>query len=273
MTDTYTYLYRTNIQGDVVGVYNTEGTLLVSYVYDAWGNFQEITHTSSQDTAIASSLPFRYRSYYYDTELGMYYLNTRYYDPQIGRFINADMQLNPKLLGYTLFAYVENNPIKYSDTTGEMAVAATNFWNPAGWIAGVILVVGIIIIVDESCYIVNEVKTSVENKEKTQFSSKEIDIPKTDNIEINYWAAERIGNKVFIGMPITGEQASARVARGESVMCRNDAAARHIIFLNGYINAVGPEIHGGAGYYWHYHPTRNHTGRKDSTHICFYAFL
>ena len=126
VTGTYTYLYRTNIQGDVVGVYATDGTLLISYIYDAWGNFQEITHTSSQDTAIASSLPFRYRSYYYDTELGMYYLNTRYYDPAIGRFINADgaVSTGQGLLGNNMYSYCGNNPVSRKDPNGKSFIAA-----------------------------------------------------------------------------------------------------------------------------------------------------
>ena len=145
LTGTYTYLYRTNIQGDVVGVYSTDGTLLVSYVYDAWGNFQEITHTSSQDTAIASSLPFRYRSYYYDTELGLYYLNTRYYDSNIGRFINADdisyLGANGDLQGFNLYAYCSNNPVMGYDPMGTWNWR--NFWD--GVVTVVSVAVGVIV--------------------------------------------------------------------------------------------------------------------------------
>jgi len=78
----YNYVYRTNMQGDVVAVYNESGTLLVSYIYDAWGNFTETVHRTSTEATLASELPFRYRSYYYDEEIGLYYLNTRYYDCQ-----------------------------------------------------------------------------------------------------------------------------------------------------------------------------------------------
>ena len=145
VTGTYTYLYRTNIQGDVVGVYSTDGTLLVSYVYDAWGNFQEITHTSSQDTAIASSLPFHYRSYYYDAETNLYYLNTRYYDPQIGRFINADdisyLGANGDLEGYNLYAYCSNNPVMGYDPMGTWNWR--NFWD--GVVTAVSVVAGVVV--------------------------------------------------------------------------------------------------------------------------------
>ncbi|MBQ9744288.1 MAG: DNRLRE domain-containing protein [Clostridia bacterium] len=177
VTGTYNYIYRTNIQGDVLDVYNTDGTILVSYTYDAWGTFTESVYGTTTEAAIASSLPFRYRSYYYDIELGMYYLNTRYYDPNIGRFINADGQLNPNLLGYNLFGYCENNPIKYVDPTGKMAatatMVATNFWNPVGWIAGMILFVEAVIIIDKASSAFSN--KTIEKKEKSKFSTDVID--------------------------------------------------------------------------------------------------
>ena len=140
VTGTYTYLYRTNIQGDVVGIYTTDGTLLASYVYDAWGNFTETVHSTTTEATIASSLPFRYRSYYYDAELGMYYLNTRYYDPQIGRFINVDdlsnLGANGDLEGYNLYAYCSNNPVMGYDPNGEFSFLAM------GIFIGVSVVIG-----------------------------------------------------------------------------------------------------------------------------------
>ena len=83
------YLYRKNLQGDIIGVYNESGTLLVSYTYDAWGN-QTVTYSNGSASTAARYNPFRYRGYYYDSETGFYYLNSRYYDPETGRFINAD---------------------------------------------------------------------------------------------------------------------------------------------------------------------------------------
>ena len=114
-----TYWFEKNLQGDIVAVYNANGTKLISYTYDAWGNF---TTTYSNGGASTSAIynPFRYRSYYYDTELGLYYLNSRYYDSNTGRFINADGVLNDTLLGYNLFAYCVNNPVNYVDSDGDM---------------------------------------------------------------------------------------------------------------------------------------------------------
>ena len=78
---------------DIIAVYNEGGTKLVSYTYDAWGNVTTTYHNSGASTA-AQYNPFRYRGYYYDSELGFYYLNSRYYDPETGRFLNADKFVN-----------------------------------------------------------------------------------------------------------------------------------------------------------------------------------
>ena len=119
------------MQGDVIEIYNTSGSLVMGITYDAWGNFtdtissQDVVPTTEQ--AIALGLPFRYRSYYYDSETGFYYLNSRYYDPQIRRFISADnidvINASPtELTDKNLYAYCDNNPIMRIDDGGE-------FWN------------------------------------------------------------------------------------------------------------------------------------------------
>ncbi len=97
--------------------------------------------------------PFRYRGYYYDIETGFYYLQSRYYNPEWGRFLNADGYLNANgdIIGYNMFAYCNNNPVNLIDENGCMAVAATiavtNCWNPIGWIAAGVIVVGIVMLV------------------------------------------------------------------------------------------------------------------------------
>lgn len=92
---------------------------LASYIYDAWGNFT-ITYSNGGGTTSAQYNPFTYRGYYYDSDLGLYYLNSRYYDSNTGRFIGADGQLNDGILGYNLFAYCYNNPVMYVDYSGHM---------------------------------------------------------------------------------------------------------------------------------------------------------
>ena len=87
----------------------------VFYTYDAWGKVLSITGNMA-DT-LGQQNPFRYRGYYYDSETQFYYLNSRYYDPEVGRFINADGQLTTgsDLSGMNLFAYCGNNPVIRTD--------------------------------------------------------------------------------------------------------------------------------------------------------------
>ena len=127
------YYYVLNVQGDVVGLLNASGAIAAKYTYDPWGKVT--VQNPSGTTNISSSFigninPLRYRGYYYDTETGFYYLQTRYYDPAIGRFINADTYATTDaegLLSTNLFAYCENNPISRFDPTGEL------FWDVLDW--------------------------------------------------------------------------------------------------------------------------------------------
>ena len=112
------YWYEKNLQGDIIAVYNEAGTKLVSYVYDAWGGAWYTSHNNGSNTK-AWDNPFLYRGYYYDRDLGFYYLNSRYYDAETGRFINADGTLYHNMLGYNLYAYCNNNPVNFTDYTGE----------------------------------------------------------------------------------------------------------------------------------------------------------
>ena len=96
---------------------DSSGEIVVEYSYDAWGN-----HTiKAYNKTVANANPFRYRSYFYDTDTGLYYLKTRYYDPEVGRFINMDAvdYADPEILGgLNLYAYCNNNPVMYVDPTG-----------------------------------------------------------------------------------------------------------------------------------------------------------
>ena len=117
-----TYYFEKNLQGDIIAVYNASGLKVVGYTYDAWGNCTTTYYNSGSSTG-AQYNPFRYRGYYYDSDFGFYYLNNRYYDPKTGRFINSDSVLNGGvgLTSYNLFAYCSNNPIKFSDPSGNYA--------------------------------------------------------------------------------------------------------------------------------------------------------
>ena len=134
------YVYKKNIQNDIIGIYDNNGQEITKYIYDAWGNIKTFvlddnqfvdistqtsyTQSGLNNKTIALLNPFRYRSYYYDEETKLYYLNSRYYDPQIGRFINADdisvlSEGKDFFNGLNLYAYCSNNPISNTDTSGE----------------------------------------------------------------------------------------------------------------------------------------------------------
>jgi len=113
-TTTTTYYYITNLQGDVMYLVDSSGNEVAAYDYDPYGKV--ITSTGD----LAEINPLRYRGYYYDTETSFYYLQSRYYDPEICRFINADgySSTGAGFLGYNMFAYCNNNPIAFTDDNG-----------------------------------------------------------------------------------------------------------------------------------------------------------
>ena len=119
--DPVVYYYITNLQGDVVSLVNASGTEVAAYTYDPYG---KPLQTGSDPSHIAIRNPLRYRGYYYDNESGFYYLQSRYYDPAICRFINADgyASTGQGFTGYNMFAYCLNNPIGLKDSGGSRAV-------------------------------------------------------------------------------------------------------------------------------------------------------
>ena len=115
------YTFRKNLQGDVAGIYDMSGTLIGEYEYDAWGN---LLNDSESEVLLAN--PFRYRGYYYDTSIGLYYLNSRYYDPETGRFLNEDLvsYLDPETIGgINPYAYCLNDPVNHIDPGGHFVLS------------------------------------------------------------------------------------------------------------------------------------------------------
>ena len=116
------YRYLHTLQGDIVGILDTNGNLVVEYKYDAWG--KPTSTTGSLKTSLRELNPFRYRGYVHDEEIGLYYLEKRYYYPERGRFINSDMVFiftatnSEELLNQNLFAYCRNNPVMEYDPIG-----------------------------------------------------------------------------------------------------------------------------------------------------------
>mgnify|MGYP002573657192 FL=1 len=119
------YYYLRNGQNDVVGLMDASGNRVVEYTYDAWGKL--ISTTGTLASTLGADNPFRYRGYYYDAETGLYYLMTRYYDPEVCRFISADvyMTTGQGVLGGNMWAYCGNNPVNRADSQGEFAILGT----------------------------------------------------------------------------------------------------------------------------------------------------
>ena len=120
------YYYIKNVQNDIVAIADKNGTVVANYYYDAWGNVTQITG----NTALAQTNPLRYRSYYYDSETGFYYVSSRYYYPEVGRWISPEPNVDygefdegSEILGYNVYAYCFNNPVNNFDPTGEFVIS------------------------------------------------------------------------------------------------------------------------------------------------------
>ena len=162
-----TYFYRKDAQGNISAILDSNGNIVVEYKYDSWGN-HAVLDANGADIASATHIgnlnPFRYRGYYYDAETGLYFLKTRYYDPEVGRFITIDdiSYIDPETInGLNLYAYCGNNPVMGYDPDGTwdwgrfwsgiaiavaavVAVAITVATFGTGSVAGGIIIGGII---------------------------------------------------------------------------------------------------------------------------------
>ena len=138
------YYFFKNLQGDVIAIVSKDAQIVAKYSYDAWG-VCTISQDSS-DCGIATVNPFRYRGYYYDSEIGLYYLQSRYFNPSVGRFINADEIVNlgvgRSIPCFNLFTYAENTPISMIDENGYAAInivcaaiGAVIGWPIGDWVA------------------------------------------------------------------------------------------------------------------------------------------
>jgi RHS repeat-associated protein len=120
------YFYIRNQMGDITHIATSDGTVVVHYVYDAYGKIVDIDSEPGY-SKLAEINPYRYRGYRYDSSTNWYYLNSRYYNPEVGRFINADKVLG-QLTNYmstNMYSYSSNNPVNYTDEDGD-------FWHLLG---------------------------------------------------------------------------------------------------------------------------------------------
>ncbi len=117
------YYFIKNLQGDVIAIVDKDATTVAKYSYDAWGVCSIIQDISGCN--ISNINPYRYRGYYYDAEIQMYYLQSRYYDPSVGRFVNADDLvmgcLSDGKVSHNVFSYCKNDPIMFVDSEGNIA--------------------------------------------------------------------------------------------------------------------------------------------------------
>lgn len=120
------YFYRKDAQGNIIALLDNDGDVVVKYVYDAWGN-HAVLDANGNDIEVGDHIgnlnPFRYRSYFYDTETGLYFLKSRYYDPEIARFITIDdiqiLSVSKEVInGLNLYCYCNNNPVNDKDESG-----------------------------------------------------------------------------------------------------------------------------------------------------------
>ena len=138
-----TYYYILNQQGDVIRIVDTSGKTVAEYTYNGWGEILNVSNAKGSE--IGTLNPIRYRGYYYDSELNMYYLQSRYYDPVMKRMIASDdesLTSDATLNNNNLFAYCDNNPVNRADTEGEC-------WNVvAGAVLGATFNIGSTVLVN-----------------------------------------------------------------------------------------------------------------------------
>ena len=277
----------------MLSIVDANNNIVGSYTYDAWGKVLSATGS------IAQINPIRYRSYYYDTETGFYYVSSRYYDPEVGRFINADglVSTGQGILGNNMFAYCLNNPVNYEDSDGEMAAAAgalawgvaaggANAWNPAGWIilgATAIAAIGILVIPWDSVGQSisngwNKVKSSARSASISRSISKAVSKAKTkirnEKRRYDYWIAAYVeyddGRGAYIPTtPLSYTRAISYVRGGGSVFADSRNNAYKLAKAVGGGTPARDPAHGGLGYWRHYHATRG--DRRIGGHVFYVA--
>ncbi len=290
------YYFVCNWRGDVIQIYNASGTLVGSYTYDAWGKVTE-NATAADTQNITETNPIRYRGYYYDTETRLYYLKSRYYDPAVKRFLNADgnVATGQGVIGNNMFAYCINNPVIYEDHEGEMAgslagaltwtaaAGGSNAWNPVGWI-----LLGVTVVIIAICVIPwdnvrrnlskswSRVRRSIRYAAISRAIANSVAKAKTkirkEKRRYDYWIASYVnfgdGRGTYIPTkPLSYSQAISYVRRGGNVFADSAGSAYKLAKAVGGGMPVKDPAHGGLGYWRHYHATRR--GKRTGGHIFY----
>ena len=283
------YWFTKNMQGDIVGVYSNSGTLYISYTYDAWGNVTT-TYSNGGNNLGAMYNPFKYRGYYHDSETGFYYLNSRYYDPVTGRFLNADRYISTGtgMLGYNMFAYCNNNPVNNIDPYGKSTEAIMNWWIAVmGALAGIeptiigeiVLIGGIAII--GGIWLINILCEVEQNLEETDSKAEEKTETKSKNERI-YYGADARGVKgesklnIVTGAMTYEEAVAWANATAESGIYGRDAPwgiytekEADAIAIGMAFGAITPYSECCKGGYMHYHLNSRNFGRYKHFHFWY----
>jgi len=281
------YFYVTNLQGDVVGIANSNG-VVGYYEYDAWGRIVAMDAASSMEYSALTYNPLRYRGYIYDTETGFYYLQSRYYDPAIRRFINADSYASTGtgFLGYNMFAYCENNPVRLIDPTGCIAIGVLELATAGMFILGLLGLVVAEPTVKESAAkgltdLLDKISELVD--ELTIDAVVDTDIAESPEQEPEYYGAHVYGGKpwekttgpmtmdqatIWIYMTAASNQYGRGAAWGVYTAEEVDACALAVRIRNGQ-----PIQHRNSGCYPHYHIKDYDFGRYKHFHIWYGEIL
>ena len=232
-------LYRVyvlcNSRGDVLELRNQNGTVFAKYVYDAWGNVLHVLNSAGNEitstTNLANQNPFRYRGYYYDSESGLYYVSSRYYDPVTCRFINTDelaviTAVPTAFTNKNIYAYCDNNPIVRVDIFGtfwesafdilslsasiiEVSLNPTDIWAWASLAGDVVDLIPVVTGVGEitrAARTIDKASTTVQIAKAIDFTDDAADIVKTlDRSKGFTKSTARAGRKIHAGYKVTDD--------------------------------------------------------------------
>ncbi len=291
------FYYRYNAQGDVIALLDSTGAIIAEYDYTAYG--RQIKRSGMISSAVGDRNPFRYRGYYYDDETGLYYLQSRYYDAYVGRFISADkvMGVNNDMATYNLFAYCGNNPITFIDRTGESAAVAIGTTIKSLW--PILKKVVVVIIKGVTAALVGEMITEgssalkIEDEAKPDLKINQnpnrnslpntatdiLPIPSPSNKKEGrygwYYLAECTypGAKVYLNTEMTITEAQVLIENGKNVWTPEGKHAAYLIMsvsCEGFDDGTKEKkvLSGENAYHYHF-VDKKLNGVRNNAHVFF----
>ena len=261
------YYYIKNLQQDVLKIVDENLNEVISYIYDAYGNIINIEEVESN--TIGKLNPYRYRGYYYDNETSLYWLSSRYYSPELCRFISPDdvKYLDPESVnGLNLYCYCYNDPINYYDPSGHFVITATIGLSTAAYYAIIALLA--VTAVATTAYVESE--THIIQNSLTSLGNAIVDLGESISTGIDNLFNSSNGSSNNINNTIIGSSAIAmsssivsaygfenvyyykRKKAAPRIKSNSKKKAREKAFLKG---GKRPPIHHPYGKYGpHYHP-------------------